>query len=202
MTSRSPTAPATRSVTAPGSRSLPVLALVATVAAACGGDLSSPDRQLDAGAFELEVTGSVARTMEGTAASRAGATSDVADTAVWILELDDGANQVRVVLGSPDLPTAASYDIERPPSEDDSDVLADSTAYVVATLATSSSGTSEFASEGGTLVVEDASGEEVTGRLEFRTSAVAAGDTSTVFGAGAFRSDPTAELDGRVGRRP
>lgn len=202
MTSRSPTAPATRSPTARGSRTPPVLALLATAAAACGGDLSSPDRQLQPASFELEVTGSVARTMEGPAASRAGATSDLADTTVWILDLDDGANEVRVVLGSADLPTAASYDIERPPSEDDSDVLADSTAYVIATLASSGSGTSAFASEGGTLVIEDSSGEEVAGRLEFRTSAAAAGDTSTVFGAGAFRSDPAAQLDGRVGRTP
>lgn len=176
-----------------------VLVVLATTALlGCGESPTGPA----AGEFELSVSGSIGKSLQGSAAF-ATPTSSQANRRVWVLDLDEGKNELFLRLGIASIPAPGQYEVEPPPVSD-ADTLADGKAYFSFDLITDDSTRYVFVSESGTLVIEESLASEVRGRLTFETDSGFApdGDESTgpLSGDASFRAEdnPRKALDSRI----
>lgn len=156
-----------------------------TALVACGDDPVGPEAELGLGEFEAAVSGSFEQSLMGSAQSQAGLFSTASDREVWILDLDDGQNEIFLRLGVSAVPPMGSYTLVPPPDPSDTDVLADSAAWFTFDIVSTDGTRGLFTSESGKLSIEETSTNEVRGRIDFQASGSAFGPLS---GSATFRS--------------
>lgn len=136
----------------------------------CGEGPTDPGGELATGEFRLTVRGSFQESLQGSAYSVSADRSSSTERPVWVLDLDDGPSEFFLRLGVPFLPPAGTYEIVPPPASSDSDTLADDRAFFTFDLTTADSTRLFFRGASGRLVIEEATANEVRGRIEFETS--------------------------------
>lgn len=92
-------------------------------------------------------------------------------------------------------PSPGTYPIVSPSSAAVDDVPGESEAWLPVEVELDEGGSELFASEVGTLEIEEASKSEMRGRRGFETSPHGSGNLGPVSGTGSFRSNEGARVD-------
>lgn len=177
------------------SMKLSAAVLVGATILACD-STTEPRPDIEFGQFRAELTGLVNSSLFGSAASQADASSARSDRTVWVLDLDDGFNQIFLLLGIEGRPSPGTYPVVDPPVFSDDDVLAEGSAWVSTALQTAAGDTVFFTSmSGGSLVIESVQEDEIAGRLEYTGTEPTDLGPETISVTARFRANERALID-------